>query len=66
MDTVTDVARDPDQVPTQKPTSGLWEVRGTRDGVTILTVVRPSDSAIIAGYPEHGPGVVQNPAKDQR
>ena len=62
--TILDVARNPDQAPTQKPTSGLWEAHGTRDGVTVLAAVRPSDNAIITGYPLSGPGVVRNPPKD--
>ncbi len=64
-DTVIDVARNPDQVPEQRDKSRLWVVEGTRDGVTVRTVVR-SDGAIMTGYPlPGGPGVVQNPPKDK-
>ena len=65
MDTVLDVARNPDQAPVQREDSGMWEVYGTRHDVTVLTVVR-QDGKIITGYPlPGGPGVVHNPPKDK-
>jgi Bacterial EndoU nuclease len=55
IDTIEDLARSPDQAPTQRP-NGRWEVTGTRDGVEIKVVIDPAGE-VITGHPERGPGV---------
>jgi Bacterial EndoU nuclease len=56
---ISDVATAPDSV--RKPgRDGATVVTGTRDCVRIRCIVGP-DGQIITGFPEKGPGVVQNP-----
>ncbi|MFE9577211.1 EndoU domain-containing protein [Nocardia sp. NPDC006044] len=59
IDSVLDVARNPDQTPVLQD-NGRWKVSGTRDGVLIEVIVN-SDGSIRTGYPVSGPGVVRNP-----
>lgn len=56
---IIDVARRPDSVEMQG--HGTWKVRGERDGVDVVAIVKP-DGQIRTAFPlPGGKGVVQNP-----
>jgi hypothetical protein len=56
---ISDVATDPNSA-TRPGREGATIVTGTRDCVRIRCIVGPTGE-IITGFPEKGPGVVQNP-----
>ncbi|GGS15042.1 EndoU domain-containing protein [Actinokineospora fastidiosa] len=58
MDTVDDVARNPDQAP-QRQDNGNWIAEGTRDGVRVVVIV-DDDGDVVTAYPEYGKGVCRN------
>jgi hypothetical protein len=64
MRNVLEVACHPDQTPHQQ-NNGNWRTTGVRDEITIVAVVTPEGS-VWAAYPEAGPGVARNPAKEDR
>ncbi|MEU0505416.1 EndoU domain-containing protein [Nocardia sp. NPDC005998] len=59
IDSILDVARNPDQAPVLQD-NGRWKVSGVRDGVLIEVIV-DADGSVRTGYPVSGPGVVTNP-----
>lgn len=59
MDTILDVAKDPDEVP-RRLRNGVWRTVGVRDGVEIVVLVA-GDGAVRTAYPVSGPGVIRNP-----
>jgi hypothetical protein len=58
IDTVEDVARNPDTPPRQQ-SNGSWVAAGTRDGVLVEVIVR-EDGNVVTAYPVDGPGVAVN------
>jgi hypothetical protein len=61
VDTLLDVAHQPDHPPRHQDWNGRWVTRGTRDDVEVVAVVAP-DGRIWSGWPTPGgPGVVKNP-----
>ncbi|WP_190815157.1 EndoU domain-containing protein [Saccharopolyspora pogona] len=58
IDTVEDVAKNPDSPPTLEK-SGNYKFNGTRDGVEIEGYVTPGGQ-VQTGYPVRGKGVMQN------
>lgn len=61
IDTIEDVARNPDRPPVLDPDSGNYLVTGTRDGVEIEGYVSPTGQ-VKTGYPTGGDGVTVNDA----
>jgi hypothetical protein len=59
VDTVRDVAQNPDSAPLPRKGGG-WEISGQRDGVDITVVVN-KDGSIWTAYPTGGIGVTKNP-----
>ncbi len=63
IDTVVDVARNPDRVPVHQAWNDRWQARGARSDVDIVVIVE-RDGTVWSGWPlEGGPGVVRNPKK---
>jgi hypothetical protein len=58
MDTVNDVAKNPDTPPHQQR-NGSWVVQGTRDGVRVEVII-DEDGNVVTAYPVDGPGVAVN------
>ncbi|MEV5544366.1 EndoU domain-containing protein [Saccharopolyspora shandongensis] len=59
LESVEDVAKNPDSPPVLSDRSGNYRVRGTRDGVEIEGYVTP-EGQVKTGFPVRGEGVVQN------
>jgi len=61
VDTLLDVAHQPDHPPRHQEWNDRWVARGTRDDVEVV-VVMARDGRIWSGWPTPGgPGVVKNP-----
>jgi hypothetical protein len=61
VDTLLDVARQPDRVPGYQERNGNWLTRGTREDVEVVAIVA-GDGRVWSGWPlPGGPGVVKNP-----
>jgi hypothetical protein len=61
VDTLLDVARQPDRVPGYQERNGNWVTRGTREDVEVVAIVA-GDGRVWSGWPlPGGPGVVKNP-----
>ena len=61
VDTLLDVARQPDRVPGHQERNGNWLTRGTREDVEVVAIVT-GDGQVWSGWPlPGGPGVVKNP-----
>ncbi|WP_376775091.1 EndoU domain-containing protein [Saccharopolyspora phatthalungensis] len=59
INTVEDVAKNPDRPPVMSDESGNYKFSGTRDGVEIEGYVTP-DGQVQTGYPVRGEGVLRN------
>lgn len=59
VERLSDVARNPDEVPRRLP-NGLWHTVGVREEVRIVVLLEQSGS-IRTAFPVEGPGVVRNP-----
>jgi hypothetical protein len=61
VDTLLDVAQQPDRVPGYQERNGNWLTRGTREDVEVVAIVA-GDGQVWSGWPlPGGPGVVKNP-----
>lgn len=64
VDTVVDVARQPDSVPEHQHWNDRWVCSGIRDSVEVSVIVLRSGE-IWTAWPEEGsPGVIRNPPKE--